>query len=102
MTTALRYPQETKVGNLTRNGLALSAVLLFGFTIWEGRDLVYVYAGFDINFKEIYWRNKEVTVWQQENNLNVPKVGELAPDFELSDNTGKKVSVCQISEGRNL
>ena len=88
MTTALRDPQETKVGNLTRNGLALSAVLLFGFTIWEGRDLVY--AGFDINYKAIYWRNKEVTVWQQENNPNVPKVGELAPDFELSDNTGKK------------
>jgi hypothetical protein len=88
MTTGLIDPQEKKVGNFTRKTLALSAVLLFGFTLWEGRDLVY--AGYDINYKAIYWRNKEVTVWQHENNPNVPKVGTLAPDFELSDNTGRK------------
>ncbi len=88
ISTGVRDREEKKVGNLMRKGLALSAVLLFGFTIWEGRDLVY--AAFDINYKAVYWRNKEVTVWQQENNPNVPKVGDLAPDFELSDNTGTK------------
>lgn len=88
MTTDLIDTHERKTGSIMRRGLILSAVLLFGFTIWEGRDLVY--AGFDVNYKAIYWRNKEVTVWQQENNPNVPKVGEMAPDFELLDNTGTK------------
>lgn len=88
MTTGLIDPKEKKVGNIMRKGLVLSAVLVFGFTIWEGRDLVY--AGWDVNYKAIYWRHKEVTVWQKENNPNVPKVGEMAPDFELSDNTGRK------------
>jgi len=88
ITAGLVGPQERKTGNFMRKGLALSAVLIFGFTIWEGRDLVF--AGYDVNYKAIYWRNKEVTVWQHENNPNVPKVGDIAPDFELSDNTGKK------------
>jgi hypothetical protein len=88
ITTGLIGQQERQTGNFMRKGLALSAILIFGFTIWEGRDLVY--AGYDINYKAIYWRNKEVTVWQHENNPNVPKVGDLAPDFVLSDNTGKK------------
>jgi hypothetical protein len=86
MTTGLINQQERQVGNLMRKGLAISAVLVFGFTIWEGRDLVY--AGFDVNYKAVYWRNQEVTIWQQENNPNVPKIGEMAPDFELTDNTG--------------
>jgi hypothetical protein len=88
MTTGLVDLQERKTGNIMRKGLALSAVLVFGFTIWEGRDLVYV--GFDVNYKAIYWRHVEVTVWQHEHNPNVPKVGEMAPDFELSDYTGAK------------
>jgi len=80
--------QEKRVGNVMRKGLVLSAVLVFGFTIWEGRDLVF--AGWDVNYKAVYWRNKEVNGWQKENNPNVPKIGDIAPDFELSDNTGKK------------
>jgi len=88
ITTWLIGQQERQTGSFMRKGLALSALLIFGFTIWEGRDLVY--AGYDINYKAIYWRNKEVTVWQNENNPNVPKIGDLAPDFVLSDNTGKK------------
>jgi len=88
ITTGLVGLQERQTGTLMRKGLALSAILVFGFTIWEGRDLVIT--GYDVIYKAIYWRNKEVTVWQQENNPNVPKVGEMAPDFELTDNTGKK------------
>ena len=86
--TSLIDSQEKQGGKIMRKGLLLSAVLVFGFTIWEGRDLVFV--GWDVNYKAIYWRHQEVTVWQKENKPNVPKIGELAPDFELSDNTGEK------------
>jgi len=88
MTKGLADPTEKKVGNIVRKGLILSAILICGFTIWEERDLVY--AGYIVNYKTIYWRHKEVSVWQQENNPNAPKVGEMAPDFELSDFTGDK------------
>jgi hypothetical protein len=88
MTSGLVDPKERRTGNLTRKGLTVSAILLFGFTIWEGRDLVSV--GFAVNYKAIYWRHLEVDIWQKENNPNVPKVGEMAPDFELSDYTGSK------------
>lgn len=77
-----------KSGNFARKALALCAGFVLCFTIWEARDLVR--AGWDVNYKAIYWRHKEVSVWQKENNPNVPKVGELAPDFELSDVTGTK------------
>ena len=96
MKTGLTDPKEKKVGNIMRKGLALSAVLIFGFTIWEERDLVY--AGYIVNYKTIYWRHKEVSVWQKENNPNVPKVGEMAPNFELSDVTGTKT--VQLSDFR--
>jgi len=88
ITSGVVDPKERRTGTIVRKGLTLSAILVFGFTIWEGRDLVSV--GFDVNYKAIYWRHLEVTVWQQENNPNVPKVGEMAPDFELSDYTGTK------------
>jgi len=84
----LADPQIKKTGNIVRKGLAVSALFIFGFTMWEGRDLVR--AGWDVNYKAIYWRNKEVSGWQKENNPNVPKPGELAPDFELTDVTGTK------------
>lgn len=88
ITNGLNDPQPKKIGNIVRKGLAVSALLIFGFTFWEERDLVR--AGWDVNYKAIYWRNKEVSGWQQENNPNVPKSGELAPDFELTDVTGTK------------
>jgi hypothetical protein len=88
LSKGLTDPLEKKTGNLMRKGLILSALLICGFTAWEERDLVY--AGYLVNYKTIYWRHKEVSVWQQENNPNVPKIGEMAPDFELSDFTGEK------------
>jgi len=88
LTKGLTDPRDRKVGSVIRKGLVMSAVLVFGFTIWEARDLVY--AGWDVNYKAIYWRHKEVTVWQNENNPKVPKIGAMAPDFELSDATGTK------------
>ena len=88
LSKGLTDPSEKKTGNLMRKGLILSALLICGFTAWEERDLIY--AGYIVNYKTIYWRHKEVSVWQQENNPNVPKIGEMAPDFELSDFTGDK------------
>ena len=88
LSKGLTDPLEKKTGNLMRKGLILSALLICGFTAWEERDLIY--AGYLVNYKTIYWRHKEVSVWQQENNPNVPKIGEMAPDFELSDFTGGK------------
>ena len=52
ITSGLDDPKDRRSGNLTRKGLALSAILVFGFTIWEERDLVFV--GFDVNYKTIY------------------------------------------------
>jgi hypothetical protein len=71
-----------------RNGLMISAVIVFGFTIWEGKDLVRTAAV--ITYKAAYWEMKEVFGWQKTNNPNVPKVGELAQDFELTDVHGVK------------
>jgi hypothetical protein len=86
-------PDDTdrkRTGSLVRKGLMISAVLIFGFTIWEGRDLVK--ACWDITYKAAYWQMKEVQGWQKENNPNVPKVGEMAPDFELTDVTGTRTA----------
>jgi hypothetical protein len=77
---------RNKTGSLIRKGLMISTVLILGFTIWEGRDLVR--ACWDITYKAAYWQTKEVRGWQKKNNPNVPKVGEMAPDFELTDVTG--------------
>jgi len=73
---------EKEPGVLARKCLIVSAALLFCFTIWEGRDLMY--AGWSISSKAKYWRTKEVDIWQKEHNPNAPKVGQLAPDFELT------------------
>lgn len=72
----------------TQKGLMVSAILVFGFTLWEGKDLVRASAV--ITYKAAYWQMTEVQGWQKTNNPNVPKVGELAPDFELTDVTGTK------------
>ena len=78
---------QKTTGNIARKGLIVSAVLVFGFTLWEGRDLVR--AAWDVNYKVVYWRNLEVG-WQNENNPNAPKAGDMAPDFELTDVHGNE------------
>ena len=32
---------------------------------------------------------QEATAWQKKHDLQAPKVGDLAPDFELSDSSGE-------------
>lgn len=87
---------EMKTGNLARKILGISAIAIFGFTLWEGRDLVR--AGFVVTYKAAYWDYKEVQGWQKTNNPNAPKVGALAPDFTLTDVQGK--NSVQLSDFR--
>lgn len=86
-----RDPSTTetrKRGNWAQKGLIVGAVLVFGFTIWEGSDLVR--SAVSITYKAAYYEMTEVQGWQKTNNPNVPQVGELAPDFELTDVHGKE------------
>ena len=97
---ALRKIDETAVadknGSWARKGLIAGAVLVFGFTIWEGSDLVR--SAVSITYKAAYYEMTEVQGWQKTNNPNVPQVGELAPDFELTDVHGEKT--VRLSEFR--
>ena len=84
------YPtEEIKRGSWARKALIAGAVLVFGFTIWESQDLVRSAAS--ITYKAAYYRKTEVDGWQKTNNPNVPQVGELAPDFELTDVHGQDI-----------
>ncbi|MDH3997976.1 MAG: hypothetical protein OET90_03965 [Desulfuromonadales bacterium] len=78
--------QGLRVGRLARSGLTLFAVLVFGLTLWEGGDLIGMAKS--VATKAKYWRDKEVAGWQAENNPNAPKVGEMAPDFLLTSQSG--------------
>lgn len=80
--------EKKKSAIWVRNGLILGAIFVFGFTIWEQKDLIRT--GVTISYKAAYWQLEEVYGWQKTNNPNVPKIGEMAPDFELTDVTGTK------------
>jgi len=86
LSSGIDATDRKKTGSLVRKGLMISTVLILGFTIWEGRDLVRTC--WDITYKAAYWQMEEVQGWQKMNNPNVPKVGEMASDFELTDVTG--------------
>lgn len=76
--------------------LLVSAFLVLGFTLWEQKDLVRASAS--ITYKAYYWNEKEVNGWQKTNNPNVPKIGEIPPDFELTDVNG--VNTVRLSDFR--
>ena len=80
--------ERKKNARWIQKGLMIGAIFVFGFTIWEEKDLVRASA--IINYKAAYWEMTEVMGWQKTNNPNAPKVGALAPDFELTDVTGTK------------
>ncbi len=65
--------------------LACAAVAAL-FMVWEGEDNLAL--GADLLLTTIEFRNEEVS-WQQANDPQSPKIGDLAPDFELQDPTGK-------------
>jgi hypothetical protein len=55
------------------------------FMIWEGEDNLVLGADLLVNSKE--WRDEELA-WQLAGDPKSPKVGDLAPDFELQDPDG--------------
>jgi hypothetical protein len=80
--------QGIRVGRLARKLVVCCAALVFCLTLWEGGDLIGMAKSVAVKAK--YWRDKEVAGWQAENNPNAPKIGSLAPDFELTDHAGEK------------
>jgi hypothetical protein len=56
------------------------------FMLWEREDPLAL--GVELASTAQQWRTHELD-WQLANDLEAPKVGELAPDFELQDPTGK-------------
>jgi hypothetical protein len=80
--------QGIRTGRFARSSLVFCAGLIFCLTLWEGGDLIGMAK--TVVTKAKYWRDKEVAGWQTEHNPNVPKIGDMAPDFQLSDQTGEK------------
>jgi hypothetical protein len=74
-------------GKLARFVMALTAVLIFGLTIYEGKDMIVTTQ--KIFKKAWFYRSTEVA-WAKKHNPNTPKVGEPAVDFELFDPSGEK------------
>ena len=80
---------ESKViGRFTRRTAIALPVLLSLFMLWEGEDGLE--QGVEILTTARSWQVHEKD-WQLSNDVEAPKVGELAPDFELQDPTGESV-----------
>ena len=75
-------------GYYVRRFATVSALFLALFMIWEGEDGLDL--GVEILANAQSWRVHELD-WQLENDLEAPKVGELAPNFELQDPSGEAV-----------
>ncbi len=79
-------PAAVKQGRLARRiALAATAVVSL-FIVWEGEDGLALAVALTTNMSE--WRVHELD-WQLENDVDAPKVGDLAPDFELQDPGGE-------------
>lgn len=84
---------------LPKIGLTFVTIVVLSFLIWEQADPAQY--GTYLCFKALDWRIEE-TIWQKKMDVNAPKIGQLAPNFELlstddqdtfrlSDYTGKKL-----------
>lgn len=76
---------EGRDGTRLRRTLVVCAVLVLAFLTWEGRDPAAQTRA--IATKAMDWRSQEIR-WQLRHDANSPKVGDLAPDFELQDPAG--------------
>ncbi|MBW2295350.1 MAG: hypothetical protein JRG89_22470 [Deltaproteobacteria bacterium] len=75
-------------GRIVRRAAMTASFVLAAFMLFEAED------GLDLGV-ELFatmqgWRTHEVD-WQLANDVEAPKVGELAPDFELQDPNGETV-----------
>ena len=84
--TERRLPiAERPVGRLVRRSAIGFAAVAALFMVWEGEDNLVLAA--DLMLPAVEWRNEELG-WQLERDPLSPKVGDLAPDFELRDPEG--------------
>jgi hypothetical protein len=72
-------------GRLVRRGAITFAAIASGFMLWEGEDNLVL--GADLLLYSMEWRNEELA-WQHSLDPKSPKLGDLAPDFELQDPEG--------------
>lgn len=76
---------KSPTGRITRLSIlgAVAGVALF--TAWEREDALVLGVALTTNMRE--WRVHELE-WQYAKDVRAPKVGDLAPDFELQDPEG--------------
>lgn len=72
-------------GRLVRRTAITFAAVAAGFMLWEGEDNLVL--GANLLLHSMEWRNEELA-WQLSLDPKSPKVGDLAPDFELQDPEG--------------
>jgi hypothetical protein len=84
-----RLPHDAgRPGRLVRRTAIAFAVLATAFIGWEREDALDL--GVELLLTSQQWRSHEVA-WQRASDAKAPKVGDLAPDFELRDPSGKTV-----------
>lgn len=76
---------ERSRGRIVRLSAIAFAAAAAPFMLWEGKDNIVLSR--DLLARASEWRNEEVD-WQQAGDPKAPKVGDLAPDFELQDPEG--------------
>jgi len=69
---------------IRRSAIAFAAISSL-FILWEGEDNLVL--GADLLIHSMEWRNEEIA-WQNSLDPKSPKIGDLAPDFELQDPEG--------------
>ena len=84
-------------GRLVRRGAIAAAAAVTAFMSWEGEDNLALGVSLMTNTQE--WRTQELE-WQLRNDVKAPKVGDLAPDFELQDPSGE--AVVRLSDFRGV
>ena len=72
-------------GRLVRRSAITFAAVASLFMLWESEDNLVL--GADLLLHSMEWRNEEVA-WQRSLDPKSPKLGDLAPDFELQDPEG--------------
>ena len=74
-----------EIGRGMRRVVMAAAVMALGFLVFEGEDPARQIR--EVATKAWYWRDHELG-WQLAHDVDSPKVGDLAPDFELQDPSG--------------